>query len=185
MLKVIAQDCWSTISVAVRESKYFSLQTDETTDITVTQQAAIMLHYFDNTLGQVRCIFFALESVERATAELLFKAIDKHFQESSTLLYDNLVGLSTDGANVMLGERNSVMSRLRSKQPAIVALHCHCHIAALIANGACKLLPNELEDLATDVWYYFQKSPRRMREFEEFQAFVETKPHKLLKACQT
>ena len=37
VLKVIAQDCWKTISTAVRETKYFSLQTDETTDITVTQ----------------------------------------------------------------------------------------------------------------------------------------------------
>ena len=85
MLKVIAQDCWKTISAAVRETKYFSLQTDETTDITFTQQAAIMLRFFDNTQGQVRCVFFALESVEGATAELLFNGIDKHFQESTTL----------------------------------------------------------------------------------------------------
>ena len=77
------------------------------------------------------------------------------------------------------------MSRLRCKQPALVALHCHCHIAALIANEACKVLPDELEDLTTDVWYYFQKSPRRLRQFEEFQSFEECKPHKLLKACQT
>ena len=89
VLKVIVQDCWKTISAAVRETKYFSLQTDETTDITVTQQAAIMLRFFDNTQGQVRCVVFVLESVERATAE---NAIDKHFQESTTLLYDNLVG---------------------------------------------------------------------------------------------
>ena len=51
------------------------------------------------------------------------------------------------GTNVMLGARNSVMSRLRCKQPALVALHCNCHIAALIANEACKVLPDELEDL--------------------------------------
>ena len=109
----------------------------------------------------------------------------KHFQESTTLLYDNHDRLGTDGANVMLGARNSVLSRLRCKRPALVALHCHCHIAALIANEACKVLPDELEDLTTDVWYYFQKSPRRLRQFEEFQSFVECKPHKLLKACQT
>ena len=89
--------------------------------------------------------------------------IDKHFQESTTLLYDNLVGLGTDGVNVMLGARNLVMSRLRCKHPALVALHCHCHIAVLIANEACKVLPDELEDLTTDVWYYFQKSPRRLQ----------------------
>ena len=144
VLKVV-QDCWKTISTAVRETKYFSLQTDETTDITVTQQAAIMLRFFDNTQGQVRCVIFSLESVERETAELLFNAIDKHFQVSTILLYNNLVGLGTDGANVILGARNSVMLQLQCKQPALVALYCHCHIAALIENEACKVLPDELK----------------------------------------
>ena len=85
----------------------------------------------------------------------------------------------------MLGARNTVMSQLRCKQPALVSLHCHCHIAALIANEACKVLPDELENLTTDVWYYFLKSPRRLRQFEELQIFAECMPHKLLKACQT
>ena len=38
---------------------------------------------------------------------------------------------------------------MASSEP--IALHCHCHIAALIANEACKVLPDELEDLTTDV----------------------------------
>ena len=46
-------------------------------------------------------------------------------------------------------------------------------------------MPDDLDDLTTDVWYYFQKSPRRLRQCEEFQSFVECKPHKLLKVCQT
>ena len=45
----------------------------------------------------------------------------------------------------------------------------HCHIAAFVANSACKVLPDDLQELKTDVWYYF----------------VETKPRKVLKACQT
>ena len=68
VLKVIAQDCWETISAAVRETKYFSLQTDETTDNTFTQQDTIMLQFFNNTQGQVRCVFFALERVDRENA---------------------------------------------------------------------------------------------------------------------
>ena len=123
ILNVKAQDAWRCIAAALEESKYFSIQNDETTDISVTQQIAIMLRFFDNTLGSVRCIFFKLESVERATAELLFQLIDKHLQESGVLRYDHLVGLGTDGANVILGQRNSVMSRLRTKQPGLVALH--------------------------------------------------------------
>ena len=51
---------------------------------------------------------FSLERVERATAELLFESIDKLFQASDTsLTYGHLIGLGTDGANVMLGARNS------------------------------------------------------------------------------
>ena len=120
------------------------------------------LRFFDNILGSVRCVFFSLERVERATAELLFQSIDKFFQASDTsLTYDHLIGLG----NVMLGARNSVMSRLRSKQPALVAMHCHCHIAALVAHSACKVLPNDLEDLTTDVWYYFLSGCMSLNSF--------------------
>ena len=153
ILNVIAQDAWRYIAAALEESKYFCIQTDEITDISVTQQRAIMLRFFDNTLGSVRCVFFKLESVGRATAELLFQLIDKHFQESGVLRYNHLVGLGTDGANVMLGQRNSVMSRLRTKQLGLVAQHCNCHIASLIANDAFKFLPDELKELTTDAWY--------------------------------
>ena len=144
-----------------------------------------MLQFFDNTQGQVRCVVFVLQRVERATAELLFNAINEHFQESTTLLYDNLVGLGRDGANEMFEARKSLMSWLQCKLPALVALYCHCHITALIANEACKVWPDELKDLTTEVWYDFQKSPKRLRRFEEFQSFVECNPYKLLKACQT
>jgi hypothetical protein len=109
--------------------------------------------------------FFKLEGVERATAEQLYQLIHKHFEGSDILKYDYLVGLGTDGANVMLGQRNSVMSCLRLKQPSLVALHCNCHIAALIANASCKVLPDYLEELTSDVWYYFHKSSKRLREF--------------------
>ena len=69
----------------------------------------------------------------------------------------------------MLGAQNSVKSRLRCKQPALVAHHHHCHKAALIANEAFKVLPDKLEDLTTDVWYYFQKSPWRLRQLKNFR----------------
>ena len=60
-------------------------------------------------------VFFALESVQRATGELFFEAIDKHFQGSATFSYSNLIGLGTDGANVMLGQRNcSVMVAIKT-----------------------------------------------------------------------
>ena len=71
------------------------------------------------------------------------------------------------------------------KQPSLVALHCNCHIAALIANALCKVLPDCLDELTSDILYYFHNSSKRLRELENVQCFVNVKPHKLLKACQT
>ena len=41
----------------VQSSRYFSIQTDETTDIYVQQQCGVMIRFFDNMDGKVRCIF--------------------------------------------------------------------------------------------------------------------------------
>ena len=85
----------------------------------------------------------------------------------------------------MLGQHNSVMSRLRTQQPHIVALHCNCHIAALIANASCKVLPNELKTLPLMCDTVSKRAQNDYREFEQFQYFVEVKPNQLLKSCQT
>ena len=83
ILKVISQEIHKQQLQSINDS---ILQTDETTDITVTQQSAIMIRYFDNTLGKVRCTFHALESVEGTDAFRLFEAIDKHFGDGPITL---------------------------------------------------------------------------------------------------
>ena len=141
--------------------------------------------FFDEVEGCVRCSFFKLHPLQKADAESIFEAPDSNFSSSGPICYSNLVGLGSDGANVMLGTRNSVLTRLKAKQPGLVSFHCNCHLAALIANHASKVLPDFLEDVTIQVWYFFQKSPKKYRMFEEFQVFVDSKPHKLLKAGQT
>ena len=102
-VKVIAQDIIRNIVERISNSKFFSIQIDESTDITVYQQMGIMLRYFDNTDGKVFCIFYKLEPITTADAEGIFKAIDQNFCDSGPLCYANLVGVGSDGCNVMLG----------------------------------------------------------------------------------
>ena len=185
VVEVVAQEVKQGILSRLEESQFFSIQIDETTDIGVNQQCGVMLRFFDNTEGKVRCTFYNLVTLESATADGIFQCLDKLFSDDGVLKYSNLVGLGSDGASVMLGSRNSVLTRLQTEQPAVVSFHCNCHIAALIANHACKELPDYLDDLTVQIWYFFQKSPKRQRVFQEFQQFVDVKPHKLLKAGQT
>ena len=185
IVEVVAQEVKQAIVSRLEESRFFSIQIDETTDITVNQQCGVMLRFFDNKEGKVRCPFYSLVTLESATANGIFQCLDKLFSDGGPLKYSKLVGLGSDGASVMLGSRNSVLTRLQTEQPALVSFHCNCHIAALIANHACKELPDYLDDLTVQIWYFFQKSPKRLRLYQEFQHFVDVKPHKLLKAGQT
>ena len=79
----------------------------------------------------------------------------------------------------------TVQSNTLSLLASLMSFHCNCHIAAFIANHACKELPNYLDDLTVQIWYFFQKGPKRQRVFQEFQQLVDVKPHKRLKAGQT
>ena len=101
IIEVIAQEIQHGILSRLKESQFFSLQIDETTDITVNQQCGVMLRFFDNVEGKVKCIFYKLVTLERATAEGIFKALDQLFSEDGPLKYPTLVGLGSDGASVV------------------------------------------------------------------------------------
>ena len=70
--------------------------------------------------------------MQTADAEGLFQILDSNFGTAGPLDYGDLVGMGSDGTNVLLGNRNSVLTRLRDKQPSLIAFHCNCHLAALI-----------------------------------------------------
>ncbi|KAH3844597.1 hypothetical protein DPMN_086856 [Dreissena polymorpha] len=42
--------------------------------------------------------------------------------------WENVVGYSSDNAAVMIGNNNSVLSRIRGKVPNVVNIGCLCHI---------------------------------------------------------
>jgi hypothetical protein len=159
IMKVVALEVMKILLCRLEESQFFSIHTDDSTDITVQQQCAIMLRFFDNEDGMVRCTFLKLEPVLKADAVGLFSALDKNFTSTGPIRYNNLIGMGSDGASVMLGTRNSVLTRLKEKQPSLISFHCNCHIAAFISNHACHVIPDYLEDLTTHIWYYFQKKP--------------------------
>jgi hypothetical protein len=78
----IADEVTQDILQQLQKSEFFSLHTDETTNITVSEQCGIILRYFDNTEGKVRCAFFKLELVQEANADGLIQAPECNFSLS-------------------------------------------------------------------------------------------------------
>ena len=71
-----------------------------------------MLRFFDNIYGVVCCIILKPMLLEREDAES-FIAIDQNFTPDGALCYTNLVGLSSDSANLMQGTQCSILVQLK------------------------------------------------------------------------
>lgn len=71
--------------------------------------------------------------------------------------WNNCVGFASDNCNTMVGSRNSVLSRVRDKQPNVFSLGCICHLADLCVKAAMKQLSLPVDDLLIDIWFHFDR----------------------------
>ena len=140
--------------------KRFSLLFDESTDITVKKHVVFSVRYFSE---QNKCIvdaFLGLYRVPHATAENLFALL----QECLTWYGINLqdcVGVGCDGASTMVGEHNSLFSRIKAVNPNIVLNKCVCHSLALCVKYAFELLPSCIGFMLSFVPKWFANSDKR------------------------
>ena len=88
------------------------------------------------------------------------------------------MSLSVDNTSVNLGTRNSLSSRIRKKNPQVYVIGCPCHILHNTSSKAAAALASttgfDVEDLAVDVSYWFDKSTKRKAGLEEFCIFCDT-----------
>lgn len=144
-----------------------------------------MVRFWSDTARQAISQFLAMPVCNVSTAAALFEALGKEL-ESRGIPWSNLVGYASDTASVMVGAHNSVLSRIRIKQPKVFSLGCLCHLASLCAVAALKKLPVSIDELLVDIFYHFKHSAKRYSEFVEILAeFEEIKPLRILKHCTT
>ena len=143
---------------SVKASPAFSLMMDESTDRGDVKRVVILICFYDESSFRSKTGFFGLYDIPQANAANLFECLDLQISKDD-LGYEKLVGWNSDGASVMLGSRNSVVSRLKQKQPNLCVLHCICHVS--------------------------HHSSKRVNELRSFQEWLEVEAHKILKKVDT
>lgn len=111
----------------------------------------------------------------KKNAATLFEHIVNFFRSNNIPYKNNLIGFASDGANVMTGRNNSVVTLLQNKIPNIFILKCACHSFHLCASYACTKLPRFTEGLVRGIYNYFSSGPKRVAEFKNFQMFCDIK----------
>lgn len=173
----------SDILIRKLQDSKFSLIVDESTDLSSVKHLCMVVRTMIE--DKVTDCFLGLIPLHDATAKTLYESVISFFASNHIPYKENMIGFGADGANSMLGARNSLSTLLKNDIPGLFVMKCICHSFALCASYACATLPKDVEDLARDVFSYFSCSPKRIGDLKEFQSFVNVKPHKLLHPSQT
>ncbi|XP_058839742.1 uncharacterized protein LOC131695289 [Topomyia yanbarensis] len=178
--------CQTEELIELMKVNKWSLLVDESTDLTGKKSLAMVIRTYkwDGVLV-LRDYFYKIATVTETTATALHKLIISKFDEDDVPYKNNLIGLGTDGANVMMGQHHSVGSLFRQDCPDIFLMKCICHSFALCSSYACKNIPSEVEQLCRDVYNFLKYGGQRQARFNDLQCLLELQPLKMLHPSAT
>lgn len=102
-----------------------------------------------------------------ATGETIFNAI-KRTLDWYGLDMKKCIGFGCDGANVMIGQHNSVWSRLREVNPNCILMKCNCHSLTLCVQHGFNKLPSNLGYVLQEIPGWFSQSTIRRDEYKVY-----------------
>ncbi|XP_052307415.1 uncharacterized protein LOC18096865 [Populus trichocarpa] len=103
----------------------FSILIDESRDISIKEQMAVVLRYVDNN-GHIIERFLGIQHVRDTTASSLKAAIEALFSKHG-LSISRLRGQGYDGASNMRGEFNGLKALILNSNPSAYYVHCFAH----------------------------------------------------------
>lgn len=183
---ILASHFTELIKNDIKDQPY-SLLIDESTDIAVQKYLGLVIIYYSTTHEKIVSTYLDLAELDACNAEGIVSAIKrtlKHFD----LRIENLMGIGTDNASVMVGVNNGVFSRLKQEIPHLVLVRCLCHSLQLAVSAAAKeFLPRNLEFLIRETYDWFARSSSRQVIYKELYKSINDgqKPLKIVQACQT
>ena len=157
------------------KSKPYSLAIDGSSDTGLKKMNPLTVRIF--TPHGVSTQLLDMCMTRGSTAADIFGKMDETLQHHG-ISWDNCVSIGVDNTSVNLGRRNSIMTRVTQKNPAVFFNGCPCHIFHNIASKAgdmySRITGFHVEDFCVDVYYWFDKSTKRKQSLEEFCVFCDT-----------
>jgi hypothetical protein len=123
----------------------FSLQIDESTDISGDTQLITNIQYVDGDI--ITSNFFSCKELpERATGSEIFHVTDEYLHENG-LQWKDCIGVCTDVASLMTGKVRGFMAKVQEVNPEIRFDHCLIHCEAIVAKTLPVFLKNVLDEV--------------------------------------
>jgi len=145
---------------AIKESKYFSILVDETSDISTSKQLVLCIRYIFH--NKVQEDFLKLVIVENTSGYNFSKVILQQLDDLF-LNIKYLRGQGYDGGANMFGKNQDVQVQILNIQQLALYTHCASHCLNLSILKACSvvLIRNVVGNIQ-EVISFFRESPKRM-----------------------
>ena len=152
----------------IRSSDFFTLMTDESTDIAVLKQLVLVARYM--TEAGIKTCFLLIQDIRDGTAETIETTILQSLTAKS-LDITRLRAFGSDGAAVMTGRLNGVAVRLKRHSPRMISVHCVAHRLALAAAHAADGIPylQRFKSMLQTLFYFYQNSAVHMGNLHAIQ----------------
>ncbi|KAJ8972384.1 hypothetical protein NQ314_000197 [Rhamnusium bicolor] len=101
---------------------------------------------------------------------------------------NNLIGIGTDNASVMVSVNNGLYTKLKAEVPHLILIRCVCHSLQLAVSYASKeCMPRNLEYLIQETYNWFSKSSYRQEAYKQIYSLLNDNhdPLKIVQSCQT
>lgn len=129
---------------------------DGSTDSSVKEEEFVYVRFCHK--GKIQSKFVGINSMEKAdTAHISNSIMEGVCDEWGS----KLVALGTDGAAVMTGAKNGVVSRLKWNRAYIIGIHCIAHCLELTFSDAIRsnVMFQKVEDLLSGLYTFYHTCP--------------------------
>ncbi|GBM07456.1 Zinc finger BED domain-containing protein 5 [Araneus ventricosus] len=140
-IKDMSIDTEAAINERIKKSPFFSIQVDESTDVSDLSILLVIARYFNvNELEENLLLCYPL--TKRCADEDIFNVIQGYFCENE-IDWAKCCGVCTDGGNSICGCYKGLRGRIKIVAPHVAWIHCCIHRQSL----AAKPLPESLKEV--------------------------------------
>lgn len=137
----MSSDIKKHVSEILCDGRKFSLQIDESTDISQKCQLLSYIRFIENNEA-IEQFLSCTELLTTSTGQDIYNCVSDTLKKNE-LLWTNCISVCTDGAPAMTGKFKGFVSRLKQDFPNIISTHCFIHREALMI----KSIPDELKNV--------------------------------------
>ncbi|XP_050302372.1 zinc finger MYM-type protein 1-like [Anthonomus grandis grandis] len=125
------------INQQLKDTEFFAVIVDDTTDITEKSQCAVSLRYVEKKSLNIYERFLGFYDVsDDRTSEALYTLVASVLSPFN--YREKLVAQCYDGASVMAGHINGLQMKIKNDAPEPTFIHCSAHKLNLVLQDGCK-----------------------------------------------